>query len=344
MPRRESSGGGGGRSRRDGGRRSSGGRRDGGRRSRRGGGARGEEDPDPYESPGPAGYEAPSGTQTPEVPYGGAGGGMAAAREGLLQNQPGGAVPPGGGRPHVDFTPLRTKLVVWNAVLLLFGVTLLVEGMHLMYQAYGIGDAVAAHRAGGVHADKVVALTDEAATEGGLGASVVMAGLLAFILAATQYTQCCHAECCAQMSYIIWSMFLVIYELGVSFAVIAVANWDKVQKKLADQGLDQELNKIAVPAYSKGAKMNLYVVVGVLVASGIMQIGAVVLHVKRRTELENWFIMDPIDDQTAGDTGSYGSGSGKNSNRLAELRDYYAQLYAEHGLSVPSELRNPHPV
>ena len=100
----------------------------------------------------------------------------------------------------------------------------------------------------------------------------------------------------------------------------------------------------AVPAYSESAKTNLYVVVGVLVVSGLMQIGAVVLHVKRRTELANWFIMD-VDDQTGGDdSGSYGSGSAKNNNRLAELRDYYAQLYAEHGLSVPSELRNPHPV
>lgn len=263
-------------------------------------------------------------------------GGLAAANEGLLQQGAQAAVPPGQHRLDVDFTPLRTKLVVWNAFLLVFGITLLTEGLYLMYQAYNI--------AGAFGTDSAAGDTAAADTEGGLGASVVMAGLLVFILAATQYTQCCHAECCAQMSYIIWSMFLVIYELGVSFAVIAVANWDKVQQNMGESDMSENLSKIAVPAYSPGAKANLYVVVGVLVASGLMQIGAVVLHVKRRTELANWFIMD-MDDQTGGDDQSYGSGSGKNNNnRLAELRDYYAQLYAEHGLSVPSELRNPHPV
>lgn len=43
---------------------------------------------------------------------------------------------------------------------------------------------------------------DEAATEGGLGVSVLSAGLLAFVLAATQFTDCCHTECCAQLSYV----------------------------------------------------------------------------------------------------------------------------------------------
>lgn len=275
------------------------------------------------------------------VPYGGGGGGMTAASEGLLQ--PGGntAIPPGRHTMHHDFTPLRTKLVAWNAVLLALGITLIVEGMYLMYEAFDIAEALTGDMANST------ALSDEAATEGGLGVSVLMAGLLCFILAATQYTMCCHAECCAQMSYIIWSMFLVVYDLGVSFAIIAVANWDKVQRSLdgnPDDDLSKQLAKMKVPEYDDTARANLYAMVGVLVVSGIMQIVAVVLHVRRRQELANWFIDTSMDDQTY-DEGSYGSGSqGKNSNRLAELRDYYAQLYAEHGLSVPSELRNPHPV
>merc|ERR1719424_1893743 len=114
-----------------------------------------------------------------------AGGGLAAASEGLLQNQAS-AAPPGQQRPHVDFTPLRTKLVVWNAVLLALGITLLVEGLYLMHEAYLGYD-------GSTLSDTAAAQAD---TEGGLGGTVLVAGLLVFILAATQYTQCCHAECC----------------------------------------------------------------------------------------------------------------------------------------------------
>merc|ERR1719387_110070 len=149
---------------------------------------------------------------------------MTAASEGLLQPGRSTAIPPGRHTMHHDFTPLRTKLVAWNAVLLALGITLLVEGIYLMYGAFDIAEALTGEMANST------ALSDEAATEGGLGVSVLMAGLLCFILAATQYTMCCHAECCAQMSYIIWSMFLVVYDLGVSFAIIAVANWDKVQQ------------------------------------------------------------------------------------------------------------------
>ena len=148
-------------------------------------------------------------------------------------------------------------------------------------------------------------------------------------------------------------MFLVVYEFGVSFAIVAVANWDEIKRQFdsdperASSDLGREIAEIsvAVPSYTGQAKMNLYAIVVMLIIGGIMQIVAVVLHVQRRTELAHWFIDTNMDDHTW-DGGSYGSSAdlGKSSSRLAELRDYYAQLYAEHGLSVPSELRNPHPV
>lgn len=258
------------------------------------------------------------------------------------------AAPPGhvGHNDKRDFTTLRNRIVCWNAVQLALSISLLVEGVFLMYQAYDIHDVLSNGLSNATTMSQANA-TQIAATEGGLGVSVVTTGFLAFILAATQYTRCCHAECCAQMSYLIWSMFLVIYELGVAFALVAVANWDKVQKKIENGDFASKhankLAELAVPAYGPGARGNLYAIVGVLVLSGIMQVGAVVLHVRRRNELANWFINggEAEEYNTLGSQ-TYGSGSkdeSKNEARLAELRNYYAQLYAEHGLTVPKELR-----
>lgn len=260
--------------------------------------------------------------------------GVAAASAGLLQNDhlpaaSGIADVTNGAKGDINFTPLRKGLMAWNAIVLLFSIVLLTEGVVLMYQAYDIRGALGKGTSHG---------TEVAATEGGLGVSVMMTGLLAFILGATQFTHCCHAECCAQMSYIIWSVFLVIYDFGVAFALVAVANWDRVQKSMKNSPHFNELAEIAVPPYGPGAQANLYFIVGILVASSIFQIVAVVLHVRRRTELANWFIADVLADPTI-DAQSYGSHGSKNNARLAELRDYYAQLYAEHGLAVPSELR-----
>ena len=41
---------------------------------------------------------------------------------------------------------------------------------------------------------------------------------------------------------------------------------------------------------------------------------------------------------------AYGSNPGKRRDRIAELRDYYAQLYASHGLKSPLALRDTYAV
>lgn len=219
---------------------------------------------------------------------------------------------------------------IWNAVMMLLGGVLLLEAVFCMAAGFAEEDDVfTVNVTAADEGDEIYTLAD---VQLAIGMCLGAVGLGQFLLGGFSICGCCskHNACttCLHALYFTLASLLIASEVVMALAMFVLQDWDAFKGRFKIEIAESADDMMA----SQDMNLVLCGFMVELILSVFVQVGAMIFHVTHNTMKQ-----DQHGGLTA--TDSYGSES-FTEKRLDHMRKYYAQLYVENGLQIPSELRH----
>lgn len=220
---------------------------------------------------------------------------------------------------------------IWNSVLLMLGVVMVIEAAFCFSAGVNHkGEAIVAVTAGGEKPPRY-SLGD---VQLAIGLCLASVGLTQLLLGFLSVVGCCdksrlHGCCatCVHALYFTVSSLLIAVEVVLSLAMFVLQDWDQFKGNF-------EID-IQMPADEGNSRANMNLVLCgfmvELILAVFVQVGAMVFHVTYASGSDQHY--DDYETSEGNESESF------TEKRLAHMRKYYADLYRENGLKVPSELQ-----
>lgn len=188
-----------------------------------------------------------------------------------------------------------------------------------------------------------------------LGIALVLVAAGMAVLAYTQCMECCFNRQIMRIFYFAFCVMLVLYELLLVYIIVLIEQWDVFKG---------DVDSYEIGTLTQTLKDCMWLLVPELIISVFMQIGAMGFNCSQAEQLRLKAMENGDYDAAGSSSCCCGGGneenepgaryqklfktfSGGKSNvklgpkhvqRLESMRSYYAQLYMENGLDVPTEL------
>jgi len=238
---------------------------------------------------------------------------------------------------------------VWNGTIMVLACIFIVEATIFFWMGMQAPDMQFASPTNGTSWNTTLTTVSQGKLEVGLGIALYIAAASMIGLAVSQCMACCFEKSFMKVVYTLFCVLLIGYELLFIYVIVAIEHWDVFK---------EEINGVTITKTSKSLEDCMWLLVPELVISMFMQIGGMVFHLAWRQQLRmrdgmeaNSFCCGLCGDEEPQPGARYRklfkTFSGGESNvvleenhilRLESMREYYAQLYVENGLDVPTEL------
>lgn len=259
------------------------------------------------------------------------------------------------GEPRDTKSWVGTGLRVWNGTIIVLAMIFVVESTIFFWLGVKAPDMESEDLAAMQDStNSTVHPVSQGKLEVGLGLALAGVATFMVLLAATQFAACCFNNKMMGIFFQVFSSLLVSAELLMIYIIVVIEQWEVFQ---------DDVDGVELESLSKTLKDCMWLLVPELAISVFMQIGAMVFHCSWKEQLR-LKAMDDGDFDIAGsnsccccaegppDPGAryqklfktFSGGKSdlrlgpKHVQRLESMRSYYAQLYMENGLDVPTEL------